>query len=258
MKKLILPIIISSILVIVGIAESVMPSISSWTPSIILFSIAFLGFVFVGLYWWKHRREWEEKRQQLIPKLQVKPIDIEDGIDVTYMVFDMLNYSAYTAKNIVVDVKLEDKLWKRELEIAVHKDDKIFEINDEQTKERLEKFFKRPTWDELKPGKAVKLHIGEVNKDFELTQQFYFTSANGRTTPIAPEETSVFKMSQGWKEQIDSTENGKPIKILIHTSWKNEIGKVFDQIIEYQLICTKIGTGRSYTFLPTGNEIRDQ
>ncbi len=57
------------------------------------------------------------------------------------------------------------------------------------------------------------------------------------------------------EEQIDKSENGKPIEISIYVSWENEKGKLFVQVIKYHLIITKIKTGSSHKFLPAGDPI---
>jgi len=208
----------------------------------------------------------------IIPKLQVTPSDIlDDNIATTAMIIYVLNCSDYVAKNISVDMKFGDSLWKNDLRKAASIDshNKLFsKINDpliaeilsktseQQAKEMLKNYLKRPILDELKPGIKYKIVIIDENKDWALKQELFFVSG-GKTTPIKPEESPFYQESQGWKEQIDNTRSGEPIKILLRTVWENEIRETFDQIVEYQLICTKIGTGRSYKFLPTGNVIKN-
>jgi hypothetical protein len=209
----------------------------------------------------------------IIPKLQVTPSDIlDENIATTAMIVYILNYSEYVAKNISVDVKFGDSLWKDDLRkaasisfnnklLAVKDDPLIAEIlsniGEQKIKEMLKRYLEHPILDELKPGRKYKVSIFDVNKDWVLKQKMFFGS-RGKATPIKPEESTNYQESQGWKEQIENTESGKPIEILLHTVWENEIGKTFDQIVEHQLICTKIGTGRSYVFLPTGKVIGDQ
>jgi hypothetical protein len=83
------------------------------------------------------------------------------------------------------------------------------------------------------------------------------TRSDGTKIPISTEETKSYQLSQGWKEEIESINSGESINILIRIEWENEIGKQWDRTIEYQLICTKFGSGRSYNFLPTGYVIED-
>jgi hypothetical protein len=118
----------------------------------------------------------------------------------------------------------------------------------------LKNYLDSPTINELKPRARVKLYTMDENKDFIVKQKMYFASG-GKMTPIDPKESTSYLVSQGWKEQIDKSESGKPIEILLYVSWENEKGKLFVQIIKYQLVCTKINTGRSYKFLPVGEPI---
>lgn len=50
----------------------------------------------------------------MIPQLQVTPLDIEEKPDSTIIKFDILNDSDYLAKNILLDIKFGDSLWKKE------------------------------------------------------------------------------------------------------------------------------------------------
>lgn len=209
----------------------------------------------------------------MIPELQVTPSDIrDDNVSFTEMVIYVLNYSDYAAKNISVDIKFGDSLWKGELrkasslntfdELLAQKDDPLIahilaNTSEEEQREMHRSFLGHPLVDELKPGVEIKVGMMDTNKDWVLKQELFFSSG-GKDIPIEPEQSYLYQESQGWKEQIDNTDSGEPIKILLRTVWENEIGKKFGEIVEYQLICTKIGTGRSYTFLPTGNVIEDR
>jgi hypothetical protein len=206
----------------------------------------------------------------IIPKLQVTPSDIIDNnIAMTAMVVFILNYSEYVAKNVSVDVKFGDSLWKNDLWkassmafnnklLAVKDDPLVAEIlstvGEIKVREMLKGYLEHPIIDELKPGAKHRARIFDVNKDWVLKQKMFFGS-RGKSTPIKPEESTSYRESQGWKEQIDNIPSGEPIKISLHTVWHNEIDKKFDQTDEFQLICTKIETGRSYTFLPTGSVV---
>jgi hypothetical protein len=119
----------------------------------------------------------------------------------------------------------------------------------------LKNYLDSPTISELKPMAKVKLFTMDENQDFIVKQKMYFASG-GKMTSIDPQESTSYLVSQGWKDQIDKSESGKPIEILLYVSWENEKGKLFVQIIKYQLICTKIKTGRSYKFLPEGEPIK--
>ena len=105
--------------------------------------------------------------------------------------------------------------------------------------------------------KAVKLYLGDENKEFLENQNVFFSYPNGTSIPISPTEMSDYRISQGWIKDLNNIDSGKPIKILIRAIWENEIGKKFDRVINYDLICTKVGNGRSYTFVPLGTTIED-
>jgi len=211
--------------------------------------------------------------EETAPQLQVTPTDIrDDNMAVTTMTIYVLNDSDYVAKHISVDIQFGDSLWKKELwkaaSISVHdrllagRDDPLMaeilsKTSEQELKEMLRNYLDHPSLEELKPRVRNKLYIMDVNKDWVLRQETFWASG-GKLTPIKPEESSDYQESQGWKEQIENTESGEPIKISLRTVWENEIGRVFDQTDEYQLICTKIGTGRSYTFLPIGKATADR
>lgn len=209
--------------------------------------------------------------KKIIPLIQVKPLDIDERLDCTIIHFEILNDSDYVANNILVDIIFGDSTWKKELwkSSSIDFDNKMFkkkddpliaailsETGEQKLKEILKNYLNLPTWDKLKPGSKIELHMADMNRDWILEQKMFFGS-NKKLTPIDPKTSSMYLESQGWKEQINNTENGKPIKILLNVSWENEKGRKFDNIIEYHLFCTKIGTGRSFKFLPTGNIIKN-
>ena len=200
----------------------------------------------------------------LIPHLQVTPLDIEERPDSTVIKFNVLNDSDYLAKNILLDIKFGDSLWEKEAwkassidfhnKLLNEKDDPLMaeilsDTSEQKLKEMLKNYIAHPTISELRPGAKVKLYIMDENKDFLVKHKMYFASG-GKMTPIDPQESTSYLVSQGWKEQIDKNESGKPIEILLAVSWENEKGKLFAKTIKYHLICTKIKTGRSYKFLP--------
>lgn len=197
----------------------------------------------------------------IIPKLQLTPTNIRnDDIAVTSITMNVLNYSDYVAKNISVDIKFGDSLWKKELRKAssLYNYDMLFAgENDSERLDMLKNFLNLPLIPELKPKKIVKIGMNDTNKDWVLKQEI-FLMKDGKSTPIKPEESMQYQESQGWKEQIENAESGEPIQISLRMVWENEIGRVFDQTDEYQLICTKIGTSRSYTFLPIEKTTADQ
>lgn len=220
-------------------------------------SIAFTALI-ISLNNLYHSRKIQ--KDKIVPKLQVKPIDIQERINITQMKIDILNYSEYVARNIFVDIKFGDHSWKRELTKAEYKDTNrliVFDTDDKKLKNILENFYNRPIWNELKPGRAIKLYMADEKKEFLLKQKTYLSYPDGTMTPISPTETSSYRRSQGWSEDLKKTCSGQPIRILIRAIWENEIGKKFDRIVEYKLVCTKIGTGRSYTFIPSGIIIED-
>ena len=205
----------------------------------------------------------------MIPQLQVTPLDVEERLDSIVIKFDILNDSDYLAKNILLDIRFGDSLWKKEAwkSSSIDSDNKLFKEKDDpliaailsktseqKLKEMLKNYLDSPTFGELKPRAKVKSYTMDENKDFLVKQKMYFASG-GKFTPIDPQESPSYLVSQGWKEQIDKSESGKPIEILLYVSWENEKGKLFVQIIKYELVCTKIKTGRSYKFLPTGEPI---
>jgi hypothetical protein len=207
----------------------------------------------------------------IIRLLQITPLDIEERPWETIISFDILNYSDYVANNILVDVKFGNSLWARELwkSSAIDNENKrlkeknnpliaeiLSHISEQEQKKMLKNFLNLPTYPKLIPGAKIGLFMGDMNKDWILKQEF-FSVSGGKSTPIEPQKSLEYQTSLGWKEQIDNTESGKPIKISLYVSWENEIGKKIDKVIEYHLICTKFGTGRSFKFLPTGNIIKN-
>jgi hypothetical protein len=210
-----------------------------------------------------------EKLDLIIPHLQATPADIlDDNIAITTMVIYILNHSDYLAKNISVDIKFGNSLWKHDLWKAsgLNSYDKLLELKDDplisdilsksSKQEQMamhKRFLDHPLMDKLKPGQKIKVYLMDMNREHILKGNYFFGSM-GKMTPIKPEESPGYQESQGWKEQIDNTPSGEPIRISLHTGWQNEIDKKFDQIDEFQLIRTKIGTGRSYTFLPQETE----
>jgi len=221
-----------------------------------------IGIAFTGLIISFNSLSYSLKidKDKILPKLQVKPVDISETLIATSVKIDILNYSEYTAKNIFIDIKFGNHPWKRELTRAESKDAEKsieFETKDRKLEEILEKFYNQPICDELRPGKAIILSVGDENKDFWSKQKMLFRYPDGKEVPIPPTETSPYRRSQGWGKDLHKIDSGEQIKILIRAIWENEIGKKFDRIVEYSLICTKIGAGYSYTFVPSGLVIED-
>ncbi len=221
-----------------------------------------LGIAFTGLIVLLYTSSYSIKIQkdEIIPMLQVKPIDIIDRGNLTQIRIDVINFSEYTANNIFIDIKFGDKPWKRQLIIAEHRDsNKLikFDIEDKEVREMLENFYNMPTLDELKPGKSYKLYMGDENKEFLSKQKIYFSNSDGTKIPIPLTETSSYRLSQGWQDELQKLDSGQQINVLFRVVYENEIGRKFDKTVEYKLICTKIGTGRSYTFRPSGLVIEE-
>jgi hypothetical protein len=197
-------------------------------------------------------------KDQIIPKLQTKPVSLEEKIYTTIMKIYVRNNSEYTAKNVFVDVKFGNHNWKEELRKAERKDTEIELFTENEMLNRmLEDLNNLPALGELKPGQAMYWHMSDPNKEFWLKQKMFFRYPDGREVPIPPTETRDYRNSQGWHEDLKIICDGQPMKVKIRARWENEIGRKFDRLSEYQLECTKIGTGRSFTFLFTGEAIED-
>jgi len=198
----------------------------------------------------------------VVPKLQITPFAIlDDDKATTAMKMYVLNCSNYVAKNILVDIKFGKSRWKKELHKAasLHAHKRFFAPNHEEMK-RHRSFLELPILDKLQPGEKLVIGMIDENKDWLLNQKMLFVSGTESKTSseIPVEDTPFYQESQGWKEQIENTKDGGVIQISFSMVWENEIGKTSTQVVEYQLICTKIGAMRSYKFLPTGNVVGDQ
>lgn len=197
--------------------------------------------------------------QPVIPKLQVKPIDIIERIDIIMIKIAVLNFSEYVARNIFIDIKVGDCAWSQEVWKASGKDTTLFKFDpdDEEIKKYRENYHNRPILNELEPRKATTVRMWDKKKEFWLNKKISWSNPDGER-PLTPNETKAYQQSfLGWKEEIEKTCSGHPIIIKVRTVFENKIGKIFDRIIEYELNCTEVGTGRSYTFEPTGISMED-
>ena len=194
---------------------------------------------------------------EIIPLLQFKPTAIEEKIDLVSIKLEVLNNSKYDANNISIDIKFGDHEWKKELWKVVSLDsfDK-YGISDEDMKKRHESYLNHPTYPVLKAGQSSTAYIGDRSKEFIKKLNMSFTSPNGSSVPLNSTESSIYKESQGWKEDLEKMDSGQTIKILIRAIWENEIGRIFDRTYRYYLECTISGTHRSYKFT-TGSLIED-
>ena len=205
-----------------------------------------------------------DELNSIVPKLQITPFDIlDDDKAITVMKMYVLNCSNYLAKNISVDIKFGKSPWKKELHKAASLDayKRFFTPNQEEMK-RHRSFLELPILDKLKAGEKRVIDMIDENKDWLLNQKMLFTSGNESKTfseiPVEEKDSPLYQESQEWKEQIENTKGCGLIQISFRMVWENEIGKTFEQVVEYQLICTKIGATRSYKFLLTGNVVGDQ
>lgn len=192
----------------------------------------------------------------IVPKLQITPFAIlDDDKATTAMKMYVLNCSNYVAKNISVDIKFGKSQWKKELHRAAslnaHK--RFFSPNQEEMT-RHRSFLELPILDKLEPGQKRVIGMIDENKDWLSNQKMLFASGNESKTlsEIPVKDNPLYQESQGWKEQVEDTKGDGLIQISFCMAWENETGKAFGQVVEYQLICTKIGATRSYKFLPTG------
>lgn len=198
----------------------------------------------------------------IVPRLQITPFAIlDDDKATTAMKMYVLNCGNYVAKNISVDIRFGRSQWKKELHKAASLDaDKRFFTPNHEEMKRHRSFLELPILDKLQPGEKRVIGMIDENKDWLLNQKMLFVGGNESKTfsAIPVEDSPFYQESQGWKEQIENPKDGGLIQISFCMVWENEIGKTFKQVVEYQLICTKIGAMTSYKFLPTGNVVGDQ
>ena len=163
------------------------------------------------------------------PLIDVTPISIKplvskvgkDKPDMAKTMFSVVNYSGFDAYDIVIDVKYgEVNSWISEWSKA----------NDDNKKE------------------IKGVVIGKT-----------FLSAPKAPTP----KSFIPKLESddvGYSRNTGSldlqgkvcSEGAKGYPVLVRVTWRNKLGHVFDEIHEYRLICTKVYSGRSFTFIPKG------
>lgn len=125
------------------------------------------------------------------------------------------NYSRFDASNISVDVKYAKN---------------FFWIGE----------WKRAEDDDLRRKKS-----GEVNTR---------SPSSFSTKPVVMKwlaaETSAKGSVTGFLPLYDLCEPQKESDVFVWTRWENDKGHVFDRVRRYALICTKVGEGRSFAFVP--------
>lgn len=159
------------------------------------------------------------------PLIDVTPLSVGqlEGTTVTTIYFGIANYSGFDAEKIGIDVKMEDRFWISEwLKARADKNEK----GDSAGVAKGKVYFSSP-----------RIDFPSLKKRGEVTFSYV---AN------AMDLESVCSLG----------DKGAPI--LIRTTWASKSGHVFDEIAKYTLLCTKdtegkkIGSGRSFTFLPGG------
>jgi len=168
------------------------------------------------------------------PLIGVAPISItqyesETGVKMALTKLSVVNYSGFVASNIVIDFRYINNVWISEWLKADH-DKKtgkggvaigkeFFSVPKAPPEVLIPGVLARETFiPELQPyGRGVAIHIGQL--DLEKTV--------------------------GGTKQAGHT-------VLVRVTWENDSGHVFDEIHQYNLLCTKSGSGRSFTFIPEG------
>ncbi len=194
----------------------------------LLFLIAFLSYrktakLFVG---------------QNKPLIDVTPIGIvqvgrDDGTKMCATLYSVVNYSGFDAYNIAYDIKYGSD-WISEWVKA-----------DDNRKEKVEK---RVTLNHLyisRPKVIIpKLMPGEtIGGDFKWPPD---ASGELDFKWPPPHASGEFDL------EVHVVDKDEGFPVLMRVTWENESGHVFDEIHKYKLLCTDVGPGLSFTFIPEG------
>jgi hypothetical protein len=188
--------------------------------------------------------------ENIVPRIQIRPIDVEERINATSMSFKVVNYGEYIANNIYIDIKIGDRHWKSSVSKAVDKDfDNKMNLSSDERK-LTEVLRNNPAWDKLNPEESIKLICWDENKKYWEKQQMFFRTPDGKDLPIPPTKSSPYIRSMGWSEELDKACGGEPLRVLFRVIWENDFGRKFDIINEFELECFEINTVHTYTFSP--------
>ncbi len=185
------------------------------------------------------------------PLIDVIPISIiqgerKDGTKMCATRYSVVNYSGFDAYNIGYDIKYGSD-WISEW---VKAKDSIKEIAkkkaDDNKKEKVEKrvilnhsYISRP--------KVIipKLMSGEtIGGDFKWPPLDASGELDFKRLPrYASGEFDL-------EAHVVDKDEGFPV--LMRVTWENKSGHVFDEIHKYKLLCTDVGQGLSFTFIPEG------
>lgn len=198
---------------------------NAWLISLLSVLVSLGSASFACFIWWEAHKE-NLRAEQLFGS-QVRPL-IQSTPDHVYYdpVSKMMttkvvvtNYSGFDAYNISVDVKYSgDYPWIGEWKRA--------EADDLQKKKSGETKTRDPSSYSTK-AVAIKSLAAE-------------TSAEGPVTGFLP----LYDLCEPQKEKRKESD------VFVRTTWENKKRHVFDRVRRYTLVCTKVGEGRSFTFVP--------
>ena len=148
----------------------------------------------------------------------------------------LVNYSGFKAYNVIIDASYFKNNWITEWSKA----------NNDQLSE--------------KPGVVIEKEFSSVPKSPKSNVLYVLLKNNIKL--IITRETYIKKLDIGEKGKaihigeldLEGQVGTKPDghQICFRITWKNEDGHVFDEIHQYNLLCKKVGLGRSFTFIPEG------
>ena len=189
--------------------------------NIVLATTALIG-VFFGYYSYEQNKKLFPAQNK--PLIDFNPFAIvfmknEKGNEYATTNFSVINYSGFTAYDIGIDLQYGNGDWIASWSLADEDNkEKLKEIRGEKktTQDEREVYFSYPiSLIELKPKKRKKSHItGALNSE----------------------------------KVCSEGKRGLPVKV--RAIWYNEIGYMFEEIKHYRLVCTKVGRGRHFTFMP--------
>jgi hypothetical protein len=192
-------------------------------------NLAFMMVAVASLYYARrsNRRADRVFHGQIRPLIQVRPMGLverpeRNGVDT---VFSVVNYSGFDAYNISIDLQYGDKEWISEW-LYAYEDNLKRQKGTYEAEEGLYGFY--PT---TPRPKIKELKAGETANQVKVT---------GRTFDL----------------EVDVCgKGGKGTAVSVRSIWENGDGYRFDRVDRYQLICTSVNEGRSFSLLPLGERV---
>ncbi len=179
------------------------------------------------------------------PLIKERPYEFSLTENGWKTMLEVVNYSGFDAYSVTFDFKYGNNDWVSEWTKA--KEDSKKKQSEELP--RLKSIITSATTSQVVVEDIDKPKENDSTTSKERSQEFKIDTLGARSIrKFAVTVSGAPSKPDFCKKKSDSE------IVFVRTIWKNKYQQTFDNLRKYMLICTKVGNGQSYTFLPADGE----